>query len=123
MNGLEYFLPEVLVQVHPAWRNEGLDGVLSVLAIKRGEGEIELAAFGILIRDQTVAPLHLRLQLSPDADEVAWVECRFGERGPEGMIRMPYTLPNRLDKKLYACVLDGEPDCLDWAFGATFGER
>jgi len=123
LNSLEYFIPEVLVQVHSAWRSEGLDGVLPLLAIKRGEREIELAAYCILIRDQTMAPLYLRMQLAADVDEVAWLECRFGERGPQGMIRLPYAQPNRLDKKLYACIQQGDTKGIAWAFGATFDAR
>ena len=64
-----------------------------------------------------------RALVAADVDEVAWLECRFGERGPQGMIRLPYAQPNRLDKKLYACIQQGDTKGIAWAFGATFDAR
>jgi hypothetical protein len=98
-----------------------LDGIYPVLARKTGEGEMELFGQCILISDQTLTPLHLRLQVGPTEDEVSWLECRLGERGERGMVRTPYESQDRAFKRLYA--LEGKADAIDWVYKVTFGRR
>ena len=82
LNELEYLLPDILAEVHREWeRDESLDGILPLVARKTAEREAEIFAHCILIRDQTTAPFHLRVQITPDVDEISWLELRLGERG------------------------------------------
>ena len=122
LSGLEFFLPhQVLREIYPEWDNESLDGIMPMLARKTGEGEAEILGLCILISDQTVTPLHVRLQVAASTDEVSWLECRLGERGKHGMVRMPYDSSSVMAKRLYA--LDGRQDQIDWVYKVTFGHR
>lgn len=117
---LEAFIPDVLRERHPEWRNESLDGLLPIVARKAEDREVELFGHCILISDQTLTPFHLCLQVSPDKDEVSWLECRLGERGEHGMVRIPYTGTPAL-KRVYA-LKDGM-DGIDWVYAVTFGSK
>ncbi len=81
LSGLEYLLPEVLAAEHHWWRYEGFDGILPAVARKVGPQEIEVIGVCILISDQSVTPIYVRLGLSSEADEIAWLECKVGEPG------------------------------------------
>jgi hypothetical protein len=116
--GLEYFLPEVLGEIHPEWHHESLDGIYPLMARKNGQGEAEIFGLCIIISDQTLTPLHLCVQIGPSVDEVTWLECRLGESGEQGMIRTPY---QSLSKRLYA--LEGKADQIEWVYKVTFGHR
>jgi hypothetical protein len=119
--GLERFLPEVLGEIHPEWTGESLDGVYPHVARKIGEREIELFGLCILMSDQTMTPIHLRLQLSPTTDEVSWLELRLGERGRRGIVRMPYSSEGTVYKRLHA--LNQSADGIEWVYKVTFGEK
>ena len=119
--GLEYFLPEVLREIHPEWDRESLDGLFPQVACKTRDGEAEIFGLCILISDQTLTPFHLRLQISPSVDKVSWLECRLGERGEQGMVRTPYQSLNAIRKRLYG--REGRADRIDWVYNVTFGKR
>jgi hypothetical protein len=121
LSGLEYFVPEVLGEVHPEWNYEGLDGILPLVARKTRQGEAEIFGLCIIISDQTVTPIHLSLQVSSSVDAVSWLECRLGEAGPHGMMRTPYELLNSTSKRLHA--LECRSDMIDWVYKVAFGER
>ncbi|HEX6736641.1 MAG TPA: hypothetical protein VF310_00080, partial [Vicinamibacteria bacterium] len=70
---LEYLLPSVLVEAHPWWRGEGLDGFRFGVARKVGAGEAEFIGHAILIADQTWALAYVRLRVSPEADRFDWI--------------------------------------------------
>src|SRR4051812_29013038 len=70
--GLEFYLPQVLREIHLEWRQESLDGFAPIVARKVGDHEAELFGTCIRISDQRLAPIHLRLQVSSDVDQVAW---------------------------------------------------
>ncbi len=116
--GLEYFLPEVLGEIHPEWHRESLDGIIPLVARKTRAGEAEIFGLCIIISDQTLTPLHVHLQVAASADEISWLECRLGERGEQGMVRTPY---ESLSKRLYA--LEGKADQIEWVYKVTFGHR
>jgi hypothetical protein len=120
LSGLEWFVGEILGEVYPEWERESLDGVYPLVAQKSGEGEAEIFGLCIIISDQTLVPLHLRLQVAPSVDEVSWLECRLGEWGVQGMVRTPYGLKS-LDKLLYR--LQGKENSIDWVYKVTFGDR
>jgi len=102
LSGLEWFLPTVLAEIHPEWIGETLDGIYPHLSHKAGEAEADILGLCCLISDQTVTPIHVRLQLSSTADEVSWLELKLGEKGQGGMVRTPYSSSPSLDKRLHA---------------------
>ena len=118
---LEYFIPDVLSEVHAEWEYESLDGVLPVVARKTAELEAEILGHCILISDQTVTPFHLRLQLSPASREVSWLECRFGKRGKHGMERMPYDSRFKDAAALYS--MRETRHLIDWVYHVGYGSR
>jgi hypothetical protein len=118
--GLEFFLPDVLREIHPEWNDESLDGFLPYSVRKTADQEVEIIGHCILISDQTTTPFHLRLQLAADVDEVSWLELKLGERGESGMVRRPYSNPPSL--KRVATLKDGK-DTIDWVYKVAFGQR
>jgi len=120
LSGLEWFLPTVLAELHPEWTGESLDGIYPHIAQKTGEGEAEIIGLCILLSDQTLTPIHLRLQLSPTTDEVSWLELRLGEKGQQGMVRYPYPPSGSIYKRLHAM---RESSNHAWVYTVTFGKR
>jgi hypothetical protein len=118
LEGLESFITECIAEICP--QCDSLDGAIPLLARKLKEGEAELLGVCILISDQTYSPLHLRVQISPYADEISWFECRLGEKS---LVRPPYGSreADKLMKRLYA--LDWRVDAFDWEYRVTFGAR
>jgi hypothetical protein len=117
---LEGYIPEVLRELHPEWKYESLDGILPAIAHKPAQYEIELAGECILISDQTLVPIHLRIQLAADKDEICWLECRLGERVDRVMKRVPYKWSYAIGRTLDATAGVRE---LDWFYAVTFGQR
>ncbi len=121
LSGLEWFLPGVLAEIHSEWTGEALDGIYPHLAHKSGEREAEILGLCCQMSDQTVTPIHVRLQLSSTADEVSWLELKLGEKGQGGMVRTPYSCSPSLDKRLHA--LSRRASTMEWVYKVTFGER
>ncbi len=118
MGALDYFIPEVLAELCPEWKSDALDDVIPLVADRTGEREAVFFGMSWLIRDQTVVPAYLQLQIDSAIDRVNWLECRIGERGPQGMVRRP---GSSFDKQLYR--LQGREDQIDWAYRVTYGEK
>jgi hypothetical protein len=118
---LQYFIPVILAEVHREWRFQGLDDVLPLLARKTAEGVVEILGLCCFVSDQTITPFHLRLKVALSDEEVLWLECRLGERGPQGMVRMPFDSLNAARKRLYP--LMDKAGSMDWVYEVTFGHR
>ena len=121
LSALEWFLPGVPRDPHPKSPSEAYDGVYPFETRKTGDREAELFGLVILISDQSLVPVHLRLRVSAEADEVTWLECRIGERSRGKMLRPPYGSLNALWKRYYVGTL--RPDAIDWAYAVTYGDR
>jgi len=121
ITGLQYFLPEVLGELHREWTFQGLDDVLPVVSLKTGEGEADMSGLCCFVSDQTLTPIHLKLQVAATEDEISWLECRLGERGPHGMVRTPYHSLNAARKRLYP--LEGRVETIEWVYSVAFGQR
>lgn len=117
---LEFFLPEVLREVHPEWQGESLDGVYAKIFRKTGDREIELIGLANFISDQTLTPLHLRLQLSAAHDRVSWIDCRLGEHTADGCRREPYG-----SSKVHGTMLHvvERLESIEWFYHVGYGER
>jgi hypothetical protein len=121
LTALEWFLPGILAEVYPEWRGQSLDGIYSHVARKTGEREVEIFGLCILMSDQKMTPIHLRLQLAADSDDISWLELRLGERGPKGKLGMPYPTEGTIYKRLHA--LNGRAEKIEWVYKVTFGEK
>lgn len=120
LSALEFFLPEALREIHPEWKGESLDGIYPALARKSADNEIEIIGLCCLISDQTLTPLHLRLQLDSTQDAVSWLECRLGESTAGGMRREPYSQAIVYGKKLNVL---RRLDSIDWVYHVGYGEQ
>jgi hypothetical protein len=120
MAAFQFFLPEVLREVHKEWLGEGLDGVYPRIFRKTGEREAELVGLANFISDQTLTPVHLQLQLSPAFDRVAWLDLRLGERTESGCRREPYTQNKCSGAMLH---VDKRFGSIDWFYRVGYGER
>jgi hypothetical protein len=121
LSGLEFFLPSVLGEVHQEWRNENMDRIFSAVARKTGPNEAEIIGLCILISDQTLTPIQVRIRVSATKDEIEWIECNVGESGEGrgGMLRTPY---NAMSGRQLMAVAE-RVSVIDWAFRVGFGER
>ena len=121
LTGLEFFLPAVLGEVHGEWKDESLDGIFPTVARKTGPDEAEIIGLCILISDQTLTPIHVRLRVSASGEEIEWLECNVGERGEgkAGMVRTPY---ESMSGKQFVAVAE-RPSEIDWAYKVGFGQR
>jgi len=90
LSSFQFFLPEVLCEIHGEWRYEGLDDVYPKVFTKTGDREIEFIGVANFITDQTLTPVHFRLQLSANCDRVSWIDLRLGEDTGRGCRREPY---------------------------------
>jgi hypothetical protein len=142
---LEWYIPEVLREIHSEWKTESLDAVFPLVTRKTGEREVVVFGQCILITDQTFTPIYVKLQIHSSEDKVTWLECKLGETDPRGKLhtkfctpssiikkyRLPHHSPNSksrnkyylegMIKQLYS--LEGKEDLIDWAYMVTFGEK
>jgi hypothetical protein len=127
--GLEWWLPDIIGEIHREWIGMGCDGIFPVLTRKTGDGEAEIFGQYNFIQDQTLTPFYVRLQIAPTEGEVSWLEFKVGERlqgkrgerGKHGMVMLPYTSRDATYKRLY--LMNGDVDRIDWAYSVTFGQR
>jgi hypothetical protein len=119
--GLENFLSSRLAEAYPYWEHESLDGFSFCEAQKTGPYQAELFGVCILISDQTVTPIHVRLKVSPSEDKIDWMECNLGKRGTGegGMERVPW--PRWRNNRSVG--LPKSKDLVDWVYKIIVGER
>lgn len=120
LSSFEFFLPEVLREVHDEWRYESLDGVYPKQFHKSSEREIELIGLANFISDQTLTPLYVRLQLAPNYDRVSWIDLKLGERIDGNCRREPYGSSKVAGTMLYVVE---RLDSIDWFYHVGYGER
>jgi len=120
LTALQFFIPEVLREIHDEWKGEGLDGIYSKVARKVGNHEIEIIGICCLISDQTLTPLHVRIQTSLAVDHVAWLDCRLGEHTGGGMRREPYSSSTVHGTMLHVVE---RLDSIDWFYQVGYGDR
>lgn len=90
MSSLEYFIPEVLREIHPEWKHESLDAVFPECCIKTAELEIEILGTCIVISDQTMVPIHTRIRVSATENAIESMQCKLGELAGQTMKRVAY---------------------------------
>jgi hypothetical protein len=120
MASFEFFLPEVLREVHPEWQHESLDGLYPRWFRKTGAREADLLGLAIFISDQTLTPLYVQLQLSREFDRVSWIDLRLGEHTATGCRREPYGLAKVRGTMLHVAE---RFDSIDWFYHVGYGER
>jgi hypothetical protein len=114
---LESFLPEILAQAFEWWESESLDGVLPHRMRKTAARELELSGLCILIGEQSVIPVHLRLRHAEHVNEIEWLDCRIGETvaGSGEMTRIKWPNWHRSLDRLQR-ETDARLAVMQWAF-------
>jgi hypothetical protein len=118
LGSLEYYIPQLLREIHPEWKHESLDGVFMTQARKTAQLEAELAGNCILISEQTIVPFNLRVQIAPASDELTWLECRLGESQDGRLVRIPYHSGSRNRKRR-----PNANNIEQWHYAVGFGEK
>jgi hypothetical protein len=120
-NGFEYLLPQLLSQHYAYWKHESFDGFFPATSQKIGPYSAEIVGVCILISDQTVTPINIRIGILPPADEIAWMDCKVGARGSGAgaMTRTPW--PIWRENPL--CTLTHPVDSIDWVYSITLGHE
>lgn len=93
-----------------------MDGIFPEIAVKTAHHEANIAGLCILISDQTLTPIHIRLRAAVSSDAIVSLKCCLGESGPNGMVRVPYG-SNRVSKIAVANRLD----VIEWTYRVMFG--
>jgi len=119
-SALERVIPSMLEEEYSWWRHESLDAFRFAVSRMVGPDEAEFIGLCLLISDQTWIPLHLRLRIAPQSDNIEWLECGLGESGADngGMVRTPYGSLRRT-KVLYSVV--NRLDSIQWVYTITRG--
>jgi len=114
------FLLGIFEELYAEWKYESLDGIIPIIAGRLGEGRVEVFGLCILMSGQSLAPIHLRLQLASAVDEVSWLECKLGEKSENSMLRTPYNDLNKASHRLHSLL--GKLAAIKWFYSVTFGE-
>ena len=121
---LERFIPATIEQVYDEWQDESIDGFRLPIVRKTGPHEVELIGLAILTSDQSVTPVHLRIQVCPAMQEIVWLEFKVGKPGlgRGGLDRIPYG--SQPAEKWLKNILATEtaPD-IKWVYQVGFGQR
>lgn len=114
---LEYFIPEALKENYAEWRWDALDSVEAVTARISNESEAEILGMAILMNDQTLVLLHVRLGLDDLGDQLRNFDIRLGEVTKTGMVRIPMSRHDALWKRVY--LMEGDPEGIEWMYLAS----
>ncbi len=119
---LELYIPRLFSRKYLEWEYESLDGFLLANARKIRSDTAELAGLCILISDQTVTPVFIRLALTPSHDSLASYQVFLGEpgSGPLGISGPPYNSPHA--HKLLGTII-ARLNNICWSFAVTSDPR
>jgi hypothetical protein len=78
---LELYVPQMLSDSFPEWKQESLDGFFLASARKVSSNAAELVGLCILMSDQTVTPILMHLALAESHNSLASFQVFLGEPG------------------------------------------
>ncbi len=81
LSSLEYYIPLLLSRHYSKWESESLDGILLASAQRIDSQTAEFAGVCILMSDQTVTPVFIRLTLGALCDSISSYQVFLGESG------------------------------------------
>lgn len=113
LSSLERFVSQLFHEIN-ILTDDSLDGIYAEIAERTGEHQIRLLGNCIFISDQCLTPIEIQARISGDTDEIEWCECRLGEMGPNGMLRIPYGGNVRQVAWRY--------DAIEWCYHFGYGE-
>lgn len=89
LSSLEYYIPLLLSRHYSKWESESLDGILLANAERIDSKTAEFTGVCILMSDQTVTPVFIRLTLGALRDSISSYQVCLGESGV-GHLRISY---------------------------------
>ncbi|MBB6100027.1 hypothetical protein HNR42_003492 [Deinobacterium chartae] len=119
---LELYVPQILSDQFPMWREESLDGIFPVKARKLGRMTLELGGMCILMSKQTVIPILIKLTLNASGDTISTYRVSMGESGNGhlNMSEMEYN-PSRLQNLINNFL--SRVDNINWAYVISGGKE
>jgi hypothetical protein len=90
LNELEWLVDPKMHERHEHWRWEGLDGVYAARVTVVDENTVEILGMCILIGDQTLTPICVRVKLESDLSISVSGKLGHAGDGAGGMTRWPY---------------------------------
>jgi hypothetical protein len=89
LNELEWLVDPKMRERHAHWRWESLDGVYAARVTVIDENAIEILGMCILIGDQTMTPIRIRLRLGADSSIEVSGQLGHAGDGAGGITRWP----------------------------------
>jgi len=121
LSAMEYFIPEVLREIHSEWDHESLDVVYPLTTKKTGNQEADIFGLCLLISAQSIVPIHVRLQIDSQQNHVTWLECRLGDQETRDRVRRPSRSADSNQQQPSS--IQAQPDQIDWAYRVTYGKQ
>lgn len=123
MSYLEYFLPEVIGEIHPECLGRSCDGILPSITLIIAPRTIHILGLYCEMSSQTWHPLDVRFQIAPIADTINWMECKLGERFHRGSKQTTLDGNRVTQKRTTKFLYNRENIDIDWFYRVTFGTR
>ena len=118
--GLEYFIPSLLREKYSFWEQESLDAFRFTVQHKIGDLDAEFIGLGLFITDQVWTPLHFRISIYAQNNNVKYLECKLGELdNNHEILTVPYISP-KVTKLLYS--VEDRLETISWAFTLKLGD-
>ncbi len=119
LNSLGSFIPLVLGEKHPDWDEQGesVDRIRIARALKTKNLEAEISGICTLTSDQTLSPFYCRIRIEDSEDRIEKIQCKLGEAGEAGLIRISPISSKWLDPTQ---VVDETQ--ITWAYEATLNK-
>jgi hypothetical protein len=118
LSSLEFYIPQLLSHHYPEWENESLDGFYFTNARKIGLETAEFAGSCILISDQSLAPVLIRLTLSPARDSIAAYQVFLGE-GAYGRVGISGSSRNSRKGRQLLDIFSERPNEIRWNYAVS----
>lgn len=100
LSGLERLIPSFLSQEYEFWKHESLDGIFPLKVLKTDINELYLIGMCVLISDQTMIPVCLKIKTEINSDTINTFICKVGENVNNNLFKFTYS-SNEWEKKLY----------------------
>ena len=115
---LEVIISELFRQKYKEWKFESLDGIFPSKAFRIDKCRISISGMCILISDQCLIPLLVRLKISELHNQIDSIECKIGEKSENGIIKIPYS-SNKWRKKLETL----DVDQINWCYKVSYDKK
>ncbi|AMV19269.1 hypothetical protein [Planctomyces sp. SH-PL14] len=118
---LEFFVPQVVCEIHPEFGPRPFDGVFCYEMRKTAPLQLSYIGSVIFIDSQRLAAFHTELRVARHADLVDWCLCRVGEVDSRGHMK-DYDYHSGPTAKIAQTIINAGPQ-MRWRWSVEYGER